>query len=86
MHIYDMHIVYINYIQELARLPQIEFKKKSFCQWLQLPKKTYIIESNDDSDSDSDSDYDNGELINGNKPVLRIIHRRRPGIFQLFKI
>ena len=24
-----MHIVYINYIQELARLPQIEFKKKS---------------------------------------------------------
>ena len=29
MHIYDMHIVYINYIQELARLPQIEFKKKS---------------------------------------------------------
>jgi hypothetical protein len=63
-----------------------KFKKKSFCQWLQLPKKTYIIESNDDSDSDSDSDYDNGELINGNKPVLRIIHRRRPGIFQLFKI
>jgi len=60
-----------------------KFKKKSFCQWLQLPKKTYIIE--DDSDSDSDNDYDNGELINGNKPVLRII-RRRPGIFQLFKL
>jgi hypothetical protein len=58
-----------------------KYKKKSFCQWLQLPKKTYIIED----DSDSDSDYDNGELINGNKPVLRII-RRRPGIFQLFKI
>lgn len=24
-----------------------KFKKKSFCQWLQLPKKTHIIESND---------------------------------------
>ena len=56
-----------------------KFKKKAFCQWLQLPKKTSIIED------DSDSDYDNGELINGNKPVLRII-RRRPGIFQLFKL
>jgi hypothetical protein len=61
-------------------------KIKTVCQW--LTGKTYIIESNDDSDSDSDSDsdYDNGELINGNKPVLRIIHLRRPGIFQLFKI
>ena len=56
-----------------------KYKKKSFCQWLQLPKKTYIIED------DSDSDYDNGELINGNKPVLRII-RRRPGICELYKL
>jgi len=55
-----------------------KYKKKSFCQWLQLPKKTYIIED------DSDSDYDNGELINGNKPIE--IKNRRPGIFQLFKL
>ena len=54
-----------------------KFKKKSFCQWLQLPKKTYIIED----DSDSDNDYDNGELINGNKPVLHI--QRRAGIFKI---
>ena len=57
-----------------------KFKKKSFCRWLQLPKKTYIIED----DSDSDNDYDNGELINGNKSIE--ITNRRPGIFQLFKL
>ena len=55
-----------------------KFKKKSFCQWLQLPRKTYIIESNDNSD------YDNRELINGNKPIE--IKNRRPGIFQLFNL
>ena len=59
-----------------------KFKKKSFCGWLQLPKKTHIIESNDDSDSDSD--YDNGDYINGNKSIE--ITNRRPGIFQLFKL
>jgi hypothetical protein len=55
-----------------------KYKRKSFCQWLRLTGKTYIIESNDDDD------WDNGELINGNKPMLRT--GRRPGVFQLFKV
>lgn len=62
-----------------------KFKKKSFCQWLQLPRKIYLIESNDDSDSDNSNDYDKGDLINGNKSI-EITNRRRPGIFQLFKL
>ena len=53
-----------------------KYKRKSFCQW--LTRKTYIIESN----NDDDDDWDNGELINGNKPMLRT--GRRPGLFQLF--
>jgi len=55
-----------------------KYKRKSCCQWLRITGKTYIIESNDDDD------WDNGELINGNKPMLRT--GRRPGVFQLFKV
>ncbi len=50
-----------------------KYKRKTICQWLTW--KTYIIESNDDDD------WDNGELINGNKPVLHI--QRRAGIFKI---
>jgi len=60
-----------------------KFKKKSFCRWLQLPRKIYIIDGND-SDSDHSSDYDTGDYINGNKSIE--ITNRRPGIFQLFKL
>jgi hypothetical protein len=74
--------MYIKFMIAFVNKPEFrgKYKRKSFCQW--LTGKTYIIESNND---DSDDDWDNGELINGNKPVLRIIIRRRPGIFQLFK-
>ncbi len=47
--------------------------KKSFCQWFRFNKKTYIVENGDD-------DWDNGNLINGNKPV---IVQRRQGLFNL---
>jgi len=66
-----------------------KFKNKSFCQWIGLYRKTYIIEGGDDNndddsdDSDDSDDWDKGEFINGNKQVVHIRHRR-PGIFQLF--
>ena len=59
-----------------------KFKNKSFCKWLKINRKKYVIEGNDDSDTDNSNDYDKGELINSNKPVAHIY--RRPGIFKLF--
>lgn len=58
-----------------------KFKNKSFCKWLKINRKKYVIEGND-SDSDNSNDYDKDELINGNKPVVQ--KYRRPGIFKLF--
>ena len=62
-----------------------KFKNKSLCKWLQFNRQKYFIEGNDDSDSDNSNDYDKGDLINGNKSI-EITNRRRPGIFQLFKL
>ena len=61
-----------------------KFKSKSFCKWLKINRKKYVIEGNDNSDSDNSNDYDKGDLINGTKPVVQ--KYPRPGIFKIFKI
>jgi hypothetical protein len=59
-----------------------KFKSKSFCKWLKINRKKYVIAGNDNSDTDNSDDYDKGKLINSNKPVVQ--KYRRPGLFKLF--
>ena len=63
-----------------------EFRGKfrfSLCKWFRIQyKKPKIISNDDFYDSDLDSDWDDGNLINNNKPIIVY---RRPPVFQLFK-